>query len=204
MFTLLQVYWGHVYSTDLLNVVDKVILLSHADFFLCYFIFLPRKSTVCLYIYQMVYWYNKFTIFLVTEQKPGGPSHRWSLMFCNSSQWFFSMKINIQRDKSILIIFIWSFQTACTLTSTGQVDVGVHVFELMLEDFSTKNITLTYADGTSTFQEPSDTNSSPLCKVKLQFSVESKWFKRIKYTFDRVTQLDRLSDPKENQPDLTW
>ncbi|XP_040890553.1 uncharacterized protein LOC121179666 [Toxotes jaculatrix] len=63
-------------------------------------------------------------------------------------------------------------ETECALTSTGQVDVGVQVFELMLEDFSTKNITLTYADGTSAFREASDMNAPPLCKVKLQFSVE--------------------------------
>ncbi|KAI3377081.1 hypothetical protein L3Q82_000053 [Scortum barcoo] len=64
-------------------------------------------------------------------------------------------------------------QNACTLTSTGQISVGVHVFELMLEDFPTKNITLTYADGRSTFREASNTNSpSALCRVKLQFSVE--------------------------------
>ncbi|KAM9367046.1 uncharacterized protein ABDE67_006183 [Symphorus nematophorus] len=63
-------------------------------------------------------------------------------------------------------------QTSCTLKTTGQVGTGVHVFELMLEDFSTKNITLTYADGTSQFREPSDLNSPPLCKVRLQFSME--------------------------------
>ncbi|GAA6233828.1 uncharacterized protein LOC108894180 isoform X1 [Lates japonicus] len=63
-------------------------------------------------------------------------------------------------------------KAACTLMSSGEVSVGVHVFELMLEDFSTKNITLTYADGSSVFREAADTNSQPLCKVKLQFSVE--------------------------------
>ncbi|GAA6222947.1 uncharacterized protein LOC108894180 isoform X2 [Lates japonicus] len=61
-------------------------------------------------------------------------------------------------------------EAECTLTSSGQVSVGVHVFELLLEDFSTKNITLTYADGTSVFRE--NMNSPPLCRVKLQFSVE--------------------------------
>ncbi|XP_039993647.1 uncharacterized protein LOC120795639 [Xiphias gladius] len=63
-------------------------------------------------------------------------------------------------------------KATCTLTSTGQVDPGVRVFELMLEDFPTQDITLTYADGTSAFREAFDVNSPPLCKVKLQFSVE--------------------------------
>ncbi|XP_022603042.1 uncharacterized protein LOC111223249 isoform X1 [Seriola dumerili] len=62
--------------------------------------------------------------------------------------------------------------TTCTLTSTGQISVGVQVFEVMLEDFSATNITLTYADGTSASRQVSDTNLPPLCKVKLQFSVE--------------------------------
>ncbi|XP_026234946.1 uncharacterized protein LOC113174943 [Anabas testudineus] len=62
-------------------------------------------------------------------------------------------------------------ETACTLKGTGQVSTGVHVFELVLKDFSTQNITLTHSDGTSVFLEASDF-SSPLCKVKLQFSVE--------------------------------
>uniref|UniRef100_UPI0037E94F65 uncharacterized protein n=1 Tax=Semicossyphus pulcher TaxID=241346 RepID=UPI0037E94F65 len=63
-------------------------------------------------------------------------------------------------------------QTACTLTSSGQVGLGLHVFELMLEDFPSKNITLTYADGTSVFREASNMNATSLCKVKVQFSVE--------------------------------
>lgn len=63
------------------------------------------------------------------------------------------------------------FKVACTLTRTGQVETGVHVFELLLEDFPTKNITLTYADGAT---ERWDLNSAPLCSLKLQFSVEGK------------------------------
>lgn len=59
------------------------------------------------------------------------------------------------------------------MTSTGQVAVGVHVFDVMLKDFSRENLTLTYPDGHSV-----DVNafnySSPLCTVKVQFSVESK------------------------------
>lgn len=57
------------------------------------------------------------------------------------------------------------------LTRTGQVETGVHVFEVMLEDFPTKNITLTYANGT---KERRDLSSAPLCRVKLQFSVEGE------------------------------
>ncbi|XP_072235973.1 uncharacterized protein [Leuresthes tenuis] len=63
-------------------------------------------------------------------------------------------------------------ETECTLKSTGAVQTGVHVFELMLEDHSTKNIVLTYADGTSVIREPSNETVTPLCEVKLQFSME--------------------------------
>ncbi|XP_029001218.1 uncharacterized protein LOC114852760 [Betta splendens] len=62
-------------------------------------------------------------------------------------------------------------ETECTLTRTGQVHTGVHVFELMLKDFTTQNITLTYSDGTSVLREAFNLNT-PLCKVKLQFSLE--------------------------------
>lgn len=63
------------------------------------------------------------------------------------------------------------FKATCTLTRTGRVEAGVHVFEVMLEDFPTRNITLTYADGAT---ERRDLSSAPLCRVKLQFSVEGE------------------------------
>lgn len=78
-----------------------------------------------------------------------------------------------------------SSQTTCSLTTTGQVATGVHVFEVILQDFPSKNITMTYADGTSVFRKASDMTLPPLCKVKLQFSLESK------FMYMRVTQLDR-------------
>lgn len=62
-------------------------------------------------------------------------------------------------------------KATCTLTRTGRVKTGVHVFEVMLEDFPTKNITLTYAGGRT---EPRGRRSAPLCRVKLQFSVEGE------------------------------
>ncbi|XP_026176207.1 uncharacterized protein LOC113138184 isoform X2 [Mastacembelus armatus] len=61
-------------------------------------------------------------------------------------------------------------ENQCSLSSTGEVGVGVHVFELMLEDFPTQNINLTYANGTSRTREAADT--SPVCTVTLQFSME--------------------------------
>lgn len=63
------------------------------------------------------------------------------------------------------------FKAACTLTRRGQVQTGVHVFELMLEDFPTRNITLTYANGTTGRWNLS---SAPLCSLKLQFSLEGE------------------------------
>ncbi|XP_069383924.1 uncharacterized protein [Paralichthys olivaceus] len=63
-------------------------------------------------------------------------------------------------------------KAACTLTRAGNISVGVQVFELMLEDFPSGNITVTYADGSSVVHNVSAVKSSPLCKVKLQFSVQ--------------------------------
>ncbi|XP_061521209.1 uncharacterized protein LOC133395920 isoform X1 [Phycodurus eques] len=63
-------------------------------------------------------------------------------------------------------------ETTCTLEKTGHVRNGVYVFELMLEDFPTKKIYLSHANGTSTYWETSDENASPLCKLKLQFLLE--------------------------------
>lgn len=48
----------------------------------------------------------------------------------------------------------------------------MHVFEVMVEDFPSKNITLTYRDGTSALRAGSD--STPLCRVKLQFVIEGE------------------------------
>lgn len=70
-------------------------------------------------------------------------------------------------------------KAACTLTRTGQVEIGVHVFEVMLEDYPTKNITLTHADGRIEQRDLLNGSSAPLCRVKLQFSVEGEthfWF----------------------------
>uniref|UniRef100_A0A1A8BTX5 ZP domain-containing protein n=1 Tax=Nothobranchius kadleci TaxID=1051664 RepID=A0A1A8BTX5_NOTKA len=63
-------------------------------------------------------------------------------------------------------------QSACTLGNAGTVQSGVHVFELLLEDFPSSNISLTYSDGTSASRGTFNTNSPPLCSVMLQFSVE--------------------------------
>jgi len=57
------------------------------------------------------------------------------------------------------------------LTADGLVAVGDHVFELFLEDFPRKTITLTYGDGTSVQR---DAAAPPLCRVKLQFSIQSE------------------------------
>ncbi|XP_070821654.1 uncharacterized protein [Chaetodon trifascialis] len=62
-------------------------------------------------------------------------------------------------------------ETTCTLMSTGEVDVGLHVFEIEVEDFPAESINLTYKDGASEVWEPSDM-SPPLCKLSLQFTLE--------------------------------
>ncbi|XP_054627119.1 uncharacterized protein LOC129178684 [Dunckerocampus dactyliophorus] len=63
-------------------------------------------------------------------------------------------------------------ETTCTLHKTGEVGIGVYVFEVMLEDFPTKNINLSYANGTSTYWEAYNGSASHLCSLKLQFLLE--------------------------------
>lgn len=91
------------------------------------------------------------------------------------------------------------FKAGCMLTRTGQVKVGVHVFEVMLEDFPTKNITLTHADGTTERREARNVSSGPLCRVKLQFSVEGEKSKqntiRLKNQFAYVAFLRASPSP---------
>ncbi|XP_029904532.1 uncharacterized protein LOC115357253 [Myripristis murdjan] len=64
----------------------------------------------------------------------------------------------------------------CTVRAAGQLAVGVHVFELLLDDFSAQNITMSYANGTSAvrkaFNASSSDNSAPLCRVPLHFALE--------------------------------
>ncbi|XP_037307310.2 ZP domain-containing protein-like [Pungitius pungitius] len=63
-------------------------------------------------------------------------------------------------------------ETGCELRASGLVAVGDHVFELFLEDFPRKNLTLRYAGGASVWREASDANAPPLCQVLLQFSMK--------------------------------
>ncbi|XP_035991730.1 CUB and zona pellucida-like domain-containing protein 1 [Fundulus heteroclitus] len=63
-------------------------------------------------------------------------------------------------------------ETTCTLRSTGELQPAVHVFELMMEDFSTQNISLSYADGSSASRDASSMNLPPLCRLKLNFVIE--------------------------------
>ncbi|XP_014884808.1 uncharacterized protein LOC106945565 [Poecilia latipinna] len=63
-------------------------------------------------------------------------------------------------------------ESTCTLRGSGELQLGQHVFELTVEDFSTKNVTLTYADGSTATREASSTSLPPLCRLKLQFVVD--------------------------------
>ncbi|XP_041075090.1 uncharacterized protein LOC121294936 isoform X2 [Polyodon spathula] len=63
-------------------------------------------------------------------------------------------------------------ENACSLSFSGSSSPGVHVFELVLEDFPRQNTTLKYNDGTSTVKYPVSLNASdPLSKIPLQFLV---------------------------------
>ncbi|KAM8877563.1 uncharacterized protein ACB058_003375 [Synchiropus picturatus] len=58
----------------------------------------------------------------------------------------------------------------CTITKNQNLSVGVHVLEVKLEDLPTRNITLTYHDGTSVAMDT--TGGDSLCSVTLQFTLE--------------------------------
>lgn len=55
----------------------------------------------------------------------------------------------------------------------GSLDLGVHVFELMLEDYPVSNITVTDDDGVRNSLN-NGSNPSALSQVPLQFAVESE------------------------------
>ncbi|KAI7802151.1 uncharacterized protein LOC130562808 [Triplophysa rosa] len=67
-------------------------------------------------------------------------------------------------------------EDSCTLHRTGSLDVGLHVFELMLEDYPVSEITVTNSDGVSSVKDAFNltVNSNPtaLGQVPLQFAVE--------------------------------
>ncbi|XP_057707332.1 uncharacterized protein LOC130925722 [Corythoichthys intestinalis] len=63
-------------------------------------------------------------------------------------------------------------ETTCTLEKTGYISDGVYVFEVMLKDFPTQKISLSYANGKLTNWENMNENVSPLCQIKLQFLLE--------------------------------
>ncbi|MGH0143251.1 UNVERIFIED_CONTAM: hypothetical protein FKN15_040281 [Acipenser sinensis] len=63
-------------------------------------------------------------------------------------------------------------ENSCILSFSGSSSPGVHMFELVLEDFPRQNTTLKYHDGTSTVKYPvSQDASDPLSKIPLQFLV---------------------------------
>lgn len=65
-------------------------------------------------------------------------------------------------------------QDKCTLTKSGDISTGVHVFEVTLEDYPTKDINVTYPDGSRVLLNASDAKLKPLCSLKLLFSLEGK------------------------------
>ncbi|KAL2088582.1 hypothetical protein ACEWY4_015481 [Coilia grayii] len=64
----------------------------------------------------------------------------------------------------------------CILRGNGSVPVGTHVFEMVLEDYPRKDITIMYTNGTSfikhSLNETAMTNSSPISQIPLQFTLE--------------------------------
>lgn len=63
-------------------------------------------------------------------------------------------------------------ENKCSLGHSGTVSVGVHVFEVMLEDFPRKNINVSYPDGTVKLLDVSKEGLQSLCTVKILFSLQ--------------------------------
>ncbi|XP_059421325.1 CUB and zona pellucida-like domain-containing protein 1 [Carassius carassius] len=66
------------------------------------------------------------------------------------------------------------YQESCTLHREDSLEVGVHVFELLLEDYPVSNITLTDENGVFSVSNAFNVSSNPaaLSQVPLQFAVE--------------------------------
>ncbi|XP_068174431.1 uncharacterized protein [Antennarius striatus] len=62
-------------------------------------------------------------------------------------------------------------EDTCTLRGVGLVSIGVHAFDIVLEDFPKENISLQHSDGTTQMLDSSN-RTSQLCKVTVQFSLE--------------------------------
>ncbi|KAK7912648.1 hypothetical protein WMY93_012859 [Mugilogobius chulae] len=63
-------------------------------------------------------------------------------------------------------------ENKCSLSASGDLTVGVHVFEVMVEDFPHRNISMSFPDGTTEEINASDPSLEPMCSVKLLFSIE--------------------------------
>ncbi|KAJ8349288.1 hypothetical protein SKAU_G00244180 [Synaphobranchus kaupii] len=68
-------------------------------------------------------------------------------------------------------------ETLCTLQMNNSTSIGVHIFKMVVEDYPTQSITLSYKDGNSSVRNPLDpsiSNSSlvPLSQLPLHFAVE--------------------------------
>ncbi|KAJ0056429.1 hypothetical protein NL108_007439, partial [Boleophthalmus pectinirostris] len=63
-------------------------------------------------------------------------------------------------------------ENKCSLTASGNLSVGLHVFEVMMQDFPVKDIQMTYSQGPKVYLNVSDPNLEPMCSVKMLFSLE--------------------------------
>ncbi|XP_064171893.1 uncharacterized protein LOC135243789 isoform X2 [Anguilla rostrata] len=68
-------------------------------------------------------------------------------------------------------------ETLCTLQMNNTPSIGVHVFKMVVEDYPTQAITLSYSNGDSSVRNPLDlsvnnSNLVPLSQLPLHFAVE--------------------------------
>ncbi|XP_056594685.1 uncharacterized protein LOC130413469 [Triplophysa dalaica] len=118
----------------------------------------PNRSPVSAAIPNMRVPQNCFETLQLLAYDPDGDQVRCKCPSCNQHP-------NIYVDEGL-----------CALKRNGLLGVGLHVFQLILEDYSVSNITLTNGKGISTlksaFNRTTSSDATPLSQVPLQFAVE--------------------------------
>ncbi|XP_041073764.1 uncharacterized protein LOC121294267 [Polyodon spathula] len=123
---------------------------------------LPNKSPIMTMPPQIRVPQNCPTTYNLLDYDPDGDNVR-----CR-----YGIKNNLECSTCKTVPGFTLDENACSLSFSGSSSPGVHVFELVLEDFPRQNTTLKYNDGTSTVKYPVSLNASdPLSKIPLQFLV---------------------------------
>ncbi|XP_065139838.2 uncharacterized protein [Paramisgurnus dabryanus] len=123
----------------------------------------PNRSPVSAAVPNIRVPQNCFQSLQLLAHDPDGDVVRCKFSDANCSSCHEHTNINLDKD-------------SCTLHRSGSLNPGLHVFELILEDYPVSDITVTNADGVSSVRDAFNLtlNSDPtaLSQVPLQFGVE--------------------------------